>query len=309
MRNLPWGVVSLGRSLCFWGCAHLGPLMVMSCWHQGWLPQLPCSIPLAPVPIPARLTSSVSSSARSRNPRRHPVATDSIDRVKRPFLRQKAATHFQMCRRVVDSEFSKALLNRSHMVILSHPGNVPQSSSQPRSSPWAPLCWWIPALCWEPSTPVANLQDQKLQGYLGAFPIMESDVFNWLIWAWHPAGAPAEPSHVNPPPLGLGPRAAGWEQGFSPRTPFPSRFLIQKYIGPTNGGCHRICAPTGCECTPFLPHICKGFASTKLAKEDCFPVNQRISHGDLHRLSAEGTDRWCWKCPQEYLPQQIRPLC
>lgn len=49
--------------------------------------------------------------------------------------------------------------------------------------------------------------------------------------------------------------------------------------------------PLAVSAPPFLPHICKGFASAKLAKEDCFPVNQRISHGDLHRLSAEGTDR------------------
>lgn len=44
------------------------------------------------------------------------MATDSIDRVKRPFLHQKARSHFQRRRKVVDTEFSKALLARSHMV-------------------------------------------------------------------------------------------------------------------------------------------------------------------------------------------------
>lgn len=65
---------------------------------------------------------------------------------------------------------------------------------------------------------VANPQNQKLQGYLGAFPIMESDVFNWLIWAWHPSEV------LNPPsltlqPLGWGPacrlRAETQPQNFS----------------------------------------------------------------------------------------------
>lgn len=42
---------------------------------------------------------------------------------------------------------------------------------------------------------------------------MESDVFNRLIGAWHAAGAGTEPSQVNPPPSGMGPRAAGIRSG------------------------------------------------------------------------------------------------
>ena len=133
------------------------------------------------------------------------MATDSIDRVRRPFLPQKARTHFQTCGKVADSEFSKALLTRSHMVALSSRGDASRSSSWPR----APLRPRTPALCREPSAPAADPRGKKLRGCVGAFPLMESDVFNWLIWAWHRAGAGAEPSQVNPPPPGSGPPAAG----------------------------------------------------------------------------------------------------
>lgn len=132
------------------------------------------------------------------------MATDSIDRVKRPFLHQKARSHFQRRRKVVDSEVSKALLARSHMVAHSCQGDAPWSSSRPRASPRAPRSDGPCPLLGAEHAPAANPGHRKLQSCLGAFPIMESDVFNRLIGAWHPAGAGAKPPPVNPPPSGMG---------------------------------------------------------------------------------------------------------